>query len=199
MLVRCAACGSHVPDEASIEVTSDGQARHFCSARCADSEAGAAAPLGPLPELPRNIVVAVDGSGPSLRAVERAAALALASRGRVTLVHAVDARWLRALDMVSGLPGTTVMGLPVADLEAMLRKDAESQLERARRICAEAGVEHADRIEARPVLEALVEAAGSADLVVIGSRGLGAVSGAVLGSLSQRLLGAVDVPVLVVH
>jgi nucleotide-binding universal stress UspA family protein len=47
--------------------------------------------------------------------------------------------------------------------------------------------------------QAIVEAAKNADLVVRGSRGRGALSGLVLGSLSHRVLGGMQTPVLVVH
>ena len=81
----------------------------------------------------------------------------------------------------------------------MLREEAAAQLERGARLCREAGLPFTTRVELRPPLAAIVEAAEGADLVVMGSRGLGAISGAVLGSLSQRVLAAVDKPVLVAH
>jgi nucleotide-binding universal stress UspA family protein len=54
-------------------------------------------------------------------------------------------------------------------------------------------------IEFGPPLEAIVAAAKDADLVVMGSRGRSVLSGAILASLSQRVLGGTRTPVLVVH
>jgi nucleotide-binding universal stress UspA family protein len=59
-------------------------------------------------------------------------------------------------------------------------------------------VRHTTAVETGTPLEVISAAARQADLVVLGSRGLGAVSGVVLGSLSHRLLGTTTVPVLVV-
>jgi nucleotide-binding universal stress UspA family protein len=54
-------------------------------------------------------------------------------------------------------------------------------------------------IETKPPLEAILAAAGEADLVVMGSRGRGALSGTPLGSLSQRVVTSTRTPVLVIH
>jgi nucleotide-binding universal stress UspA family protein len=80
-----------------------------------------------------------------------------------------------------------------------LREDAEAQVERCRRVCEAAGVPVATRIELEAPARAIARAADDADLVVMGSRGLGALSGAALGSLSHRVIGATRKPVLVVH
>jgi nucleotide-binding universal stress UspA family protein len=177
--------------------------RRYCSLRCAEAaeEAGGAPPswTPALPALPRRILVAVDGSGPSLRAVEAAVALAVASRGEVRLLHAVDPSWIRGRGLVPALADATSLGVGLDRLEELLRKDGEAQLELPRRICAQAGVPHSHAVALRPPLPALIEAAEGVDLVVIGSRGMGAVSGALLGSLSHRLIGGVRAPVLVVH
>lgn len=201
MLVKCPVCEAHVPRQVAVEATVEGEPRHFCCARCAEEGAPdeAAAPLPPLPELPRRILVAVDGSGPAQRALERAAALARASRGEVCLLTAVDDRLVRALDLLSGAARAVDLGLGPEEVERMLREEAAAQLERGARLCREAGVAFTTRVELRPPLTAIVEAAEEADLLVMGSRGLGALSGAVLGSLSQRAIAAVGKPVLVVH
>jgi nucleotide-binding universal stress UspA family protein len=201
MLVKCHACGSHVPAETTIEVPRQGQMLHYCSARCADAEmaVGAAAPLAALPGPPRRLLVAVDGSGPSIRAVEWAAQLASQSHGEVRLLHAVDSAFLRAFGIGSAEEGAARFGIRASDVVAAIHEDAERHFARCRRICEAAKVVCTSHVEFRPPLDAIVDAAREADLVVMGSRGMGAVSGAVLGSLSQRVMGAVKTPVLVVH
>jgi nucleotide-binding universal stress UspA family protein len=54
-------------------------------------------------------------------------------------------------------------------------------------------------IEARPPLEAILDAAANVDLIVMGSRGRDALSGASLGSLAQRVITSTQTRVLVVH
>lgn len=202
-MTKCPVCGAHVPPEVSVDVPTASGVQHYCSLRCAataEAEGGAPAAWAPaLPELPRRILVAVDGSGPSLRAVGLAAALARASRGSVTLLHALDPRLLRWLPVEIGIAGGVGIGPRPEDMERAFREEAESQLARCRRMCETAGVPVTARIEVAVPLRAVGEAAADADLVVIGSRGLGAFSGAALGSLSQRVLGETRKPVLVVH
>jgi len=199
MLVKCAVCGTHVPSEVALEVPVGSETHQFCSARCADAERAAkAAPLTKLPRVPRRILVAVDGSGPSVRAVEMAAALAAMTRGEIRLLHAVDFGWLQALGLASPT-GPIGLGVSLEEIERRLHADAEAQLDRGRRICEEAAVRVSTCVELRRPLEAILEAAREADLVVMGSRGRGALSGAMLGSLSQRVIGATRTPVLVVH
>jgi nucleotide-binding universal stress UspA family protein len=203
-MVKCPVCGAHVPAEVAVEVPAADGVQHYCSLRCAEEgeaqgAAAAAAAIPPLPELPRRILVAVDGSGPSLRAVAMAAALARAGGGSVSLLHAVDPRLLRFLPTEAGLAGAARLGLLPESAEREIREDAEGQLARCRRLCEQAGVPVTARVEVAVPARAVAEAAADADLVVIGSRGLGALSGVALGSLSQRVIGETRKPVLVVH
>jgi nucleotide-binding universal stress UspA family protein len=202
MMVKCPVCGSHAPEETAVEIPLEGGVRRYCSLRCAEAEAaseGAPRPLPALPALPRRLLVAVDGSGPSLRAAELAVALAAREDGEVILLHAIDPQLLRMLPMELAEPARTSGRLAPEDLEEGLRRDAAAQLERCRRICEKAGVAVSTRIELQAPAHAIADAAELADLVVMGSRGLGAFSGEALGSLSRRVLGATRKPVLVVH
>jgi nucleotide-binding universal stress UspA family protein len=201
MLVECPVCGSRLPPEAAVEVGTGSDLRRYCSARCADEAMqGEGSGGGRLPPAPRRILVAVDGSGPSLRAVELATAIALATGGEILLLCVIDSIWQRGLGVISGAGEALRLGLHADDLERALREDADAQLQRARRTCESAGIAYRTHVEALKLpLEAIVDCAREADLVVMGSRGRGAVSGAILGSLSQRVIGATMTPVLVVH
>ncbi len=201
MVVKCPRCGAHVPAEVTIEASIGGKIERFCSLGCVEAAEAAAsreAALPPLPEPPKRLLVPVDGSGPSLRATELAASLARLSGGRITLLHAIDPRKLRWLSGVSVLADAQ-LALPPGEVERGLRQDAESDLDRCRRVCEAAGVPVAWRIEVEPPLRAIVDAAADADLIVMGSRGRGALSGAALGSLSHRVIGETRTPVVVVH
>lgn len=202
MIVRCARCQDPVSEEVGVEAPGEVGPIIFCSSACAEGTGrveGEPAPLGALPLLPRRIAVAVDGSGPSSRAVEWAVALAASCGARIELVHAIDVSALRALDTLSSLPEVLRAGLERESMEPILREDAERRISREQRTCEEAGVESTTRISFEHPLKALREAADEADLVVIGSRGLGAVGGAILGSVSHRLSGETHTPILIIH
>jgi hypothetical protein len=66
-MIKCLVCGSHVPKEVAVELTLEGKLQDFCSVGCADAALaeGAALAPPPSPPVPRRILVAVDGSGPS--------------------------------------------------------------------------------------------------------------------------------------
>lgn len=195
MIVKCATCGTHVPAAITVELTHAGQTQRFCSARCADQSARE--PLPELPKLPRRLLVAVDGSGPSVRAVEYAAALARTTGAKVQLLLAIDTAALRPLRIQPR--SRTDAAAPTSAIERALYEDAEAQLARCQRICEHAEVPCTIRIELKPPVEAIVESASGADLVIMGSRGRGALEAGSLGSLSQRVVTAAPTPVLVVH
>jgi nucleotide-binding universal stress UspA family protein len=188
MLVKCGICGAHVPAEVTVDLS--GSLERYCSLRCA-MQADPDATGSALPELPRRILVAVDGSGPSLRAAQLAAALARQSGAALTLIHVIDPALMRR--------PPAARSADAAEVERALRAEAEAQLERCRRLCEGAGVPVSLRIEVELPARAIAAAAGDADLVVVGSRGLGAASGNAVGSLSQRLLAETRTPLLAVH
>ena len=195
MMEKCEVCGAHVPETIALDVVHGGLHRRFCSAACADTQVRDVLPG--LPSLPHKILVAVDGSGPSVRATEVAAALAKAAHAEVCLLGAVDPGWLRglAMDPVGG----TRFGALADQVENALRDSTTAQLDRGRRFCEAVGVPCTVLIETRPPLEAILAAAADVDLVVMGSRGRGALSSASLGSHAQRVVTGTRTPVLVVH
>ena len=143
-------------------------------------------PLPPLPVLPRRVLVAVDGSGPSLRAVGYAAALAAARGATVELLLAIDTAALHALGLPRAARGR--FETLTHEVETAAREDAEAQLARCRRTCEQAGVSCSTRVEMKPALEAILDAESGVDLIVIGSRGRGGLETGSLGSLSQRVV-----------
>jgi len=206
-MLRCPVCGAHVREEMAVEFPTAEGTQRYCSLRCAvatetprERAAGIPAPKPrPLPAAPREILVAVDGSGPSLRAVEAAASIARATGGRLTLIHAIDPSMIRLLPLDSAFAGGTRLGVDIGALEERMRKEAVLQLEHCGAVCEAAGVEYVGRVVMEPPVRAIAEAAEKADLVVMGSRGLGALAGAALGSLSHRVIGETKKPVLIVH
>ena len=195
MISKCSNCGTHVLQSVALQIAHGGVERTFCSAQCADVQFREVLPE--IPALPRRILVAVDGSGPSVRAVETAVGIALAARGEIRLLTAIDTSWVRGMALLPRLgPGLRELS---EQSERLLHEGADAQLDRCRRICERAEVPCSVMVEARPPLEAILAAAEHVDLVVMGSRGRDALSSASLGSLAQRVIASTQTRVLVVH
>lgn len=139
----------------------------------------------------RTIVVGTDGSESSLRAVEKAAALAADESAALNIVvayHPESAQALLSLD-----------DHPRSDHDA----DAASKVLRSARTQANAlGI---DQVETRlvagnpvEVLLALVREV-DADMLVVGNRGLNSLSGRLLGSVPADLARRAPCDVLIVH
>jgi nucleotide-binding universal stress UspA family protein len=139
-----------------------------------------------------NILVAIDGSEHGAAALRTGAQLAREEHARLTVVTAV----------------------PPAPAFAQLTAPGAAALGDAAYLLGEAGARMTKQIEAVPddvsvtsivmagqpaqvILERLRE--GRHDLLVMGTRGLGRVGSALLGSVSQTVLHAAEVPVLVVR
>jgi nucleotide-binding universal stress UspA family protein len=138
-----------------------------------------------------NILVAVDGSPPADRALAHAIDLAASQRSRLTLMTAVPPVPSSASLAMTGEIETTA---------AANRAEAEATLRRAcRRVPDDVPVTTV--LTEQPIRTALIRQieAGNHDLVVMGSRGRGAVRSALLGSVSHFVLHHSLVPVLVVH
>ena len=137
------------------------------------------------------VLVAVDGSDPSLKAVRLAAEMAGRFGAKLTLIHVVP-RLLLPPD---------VYGLTIATVEREHRAYAESVLQGAVAAAKEAGLEASTSVLFGPPAECIAEEAAAPDvgLVVVGCRGHGAVARVFLGSVSDRLVHICSKPVLVVH
>ena len=134
----------------------------------------------------KNIVVAVDGSDNALRAVEQAAMLAqLSPDAKVEVISVI------AIDVYSDMVYDPIEAHGEAQREI---------LEGASAILSDAGINHEIvLLHGRPADEIIRYAEESgADLLVMGSRGLGALREFALGSVSHKVLTHAKCPVLVV-
>jgi nucleotide-binding universal stress UspA family protein len=138
-----------------------------------------------------NILVAVDGSPDAEQALTEAIDLAESEHARLTLITAV-------FQVPAAAYGAA--GVPVPQLLEDARVEAEAVLRRARERVPE-GVSVTAVLSEQPIRVALSRqlASGHHDLVVMGSRGRGAVRAALLGSVSHYVLHHSPVPVLIVH
>jgi nucleotide-binding universal stress UspA family protein len=140
----------------------------------------------------RNILVAIDGSPDSDQALTQAIDLAESEHSRLTLFSAVVTP-----------PASAYIGAGGA-VAATLARDAEAETKTILRTAAQHvpdQVSLSTVLSSEPVRHALIHQIkeGAHDLVVMGSRGRGAVRSVLLGSVSHYVLHHSPVPVLIVH
>lgn len=140
----------------------------------------------------RRIVVPVDGSDTSNKALVAALQMARDAGGRVLLVHALD-----ELVYLSGFEYT-------ADMVTMARDQAKRVLGDAMAVAKSAGV---------PADQRLIESPGTrlgdcvaaearqweADLIVVGTHGRRGVGRVLLGSGAEQIIRSAPAPVLVIR
>jgi nucleotide-binding universal stress UspA family protein len=139
----------------------------------------------------KRILVAVDGSDPSLKAAAMGADIARKFGAKLTLLHVVPKLLLPP----------DVYGLTIAEVEKEHRAYADRLLEKAVAALASPGLDISTTVLYGSPAEAIAEEAAVSDIgmIVIGSRGHGAVARMFLGSVSDRLVHISTKPVLVVR
>ena len=133
------------------------------------------------------IVIATDGSEGAEAAVAAGARVARTLGTRATLVYV--------------RPSLGPLGDPYYQEKLSEQMaHARAALDRAQELVAEEGVEADEEILEGSAADRVVELARdrNAPVIVVGSRGLGAVAGALLGSVSSAIIHRADRPVLVV-
>jgi nucleotide-binding universal stress UspA family protein len=140
----------------------------------------------------RNILVSVDGSPDSELALNEAIDLAKVSNARLTILTAIVHPPTWAYSGINAGAAQQVAGELEQEAKQILH-DAEQ------RVPQEVSVTTV--LSSDPIRQALLKRVdeGQHDLVVMGSRGRGAVASTVLGSVSHHMLHHSPVPVLVVH
>ncbi|UBU08977.1 universal stress protein [Nonomuraea gerenzanensis] len=135
------------------------------------------------------IVVGVDGSVQARAAMAWAANDAFRMHQPLKLVYAVDRQPYQ------------IARFPDADRPDRLRRTGQKALNEAVALVHERqpSVEVTTALEEGPPARILREQGRTAVEVVIGSRGLGAVTGALLGSVGDHVAGQAEAPVVVVH
>jgi nucleotide-binding universal stress UspA family protein len=138
------------------------------------------------------ILVAIDGSSDAGEALRQAIDLAETQHARLTIFSSVVLP-----------PAVSYVGVSGSVL-AELTRDAEAEAEAAMRTAVELvpqDVSVCTVLSHEPVRPALLRQIGTGrhDLLVMGSRGRGAVRSALLGSVSHYALHHSPIPVLIVH
>lgn len=165
--------------------TSDGLAHHApCSVLIARPRSPAELEVGL-----HRMLLAVDGSPPSRKAAALAAQLAARAGAEVLVVHVFDAD-----HPPHGRRGLTPTPQEAAQARQALVDDVVAEVQGAGAIAA-------GRIASGRPADTICQlaAAEEFDLVVVGSRGLGAVSSLLLGSVSDRITHHCPCSVLIVR
>lgn len=142
----------------------------------------------------KHILIPVDGSPTSMTAVAKAAGLAKAFGAQVTAVYVVDPYPFTGVGADFAYGQSQYMNAATAE--------ANTALDAARKAMEEAGVPVNTVIgEGHAVHDGILQALETtgADLIVMGSHGRRGLEKLVLGSVTQRVLGVVHTPVLVVR
>ncbi|RFS83539.1 universal stress protein [Actinomadura spongiicola] len=131
------------------------------------------------------VVVGYDGSEGSVRALEWAADEARARGVPLSVLHAWGA--------YHGGP----VAVPVLDLQEIAEETLNGALEHARKVAPDLKVRAV--LKRWPAPASLIEASRSADLIVLGPRGLGGFAGLVLGSVGAQVAAHAACPVIIVR
>jgi nucleotide-binding universal stress UspA family protein len=133
------------------------------------------------------ILVCCDGSKYSENAIRKACSLAKKYQSELTLIHVIDRT--RKSDVFAGTEYTQI-----------LRRYAKSTLEKAEKIAIVDGIEPKIVTKEGNVANEIIKFSKEAkiDLLVVGSKGLGAVLQFFLGSISSKIANHALCSVLIV-
>jgi len=138
----------------------------------------------------KNILLAVDGSEHALHAAKSAADLARSMNSEILRI------------VIAYEPVPPYLGEPNMQTAISARmREAETVLQNALDAVGEIPGEIHTEILEGPAAEAILDVSKTrkSDLIVMGSRGLGLLAGALLGSQSQKVVRHATCPVLIVR
>ena len=141
------------------------------------------------------VLIPVDGSECALRAVAHAIRLA---RSRAEGGEALD---LHLLSVQTPLPGSVGMFIGGKDIKDYHRDEGMKALAPARKLLEEAGLAHSIHIDVGSPGELIARYAKDlgVDEIVMGTRGLGNIADAILGSTSEDVLRLSPLPVVLIR
>jgi nucleotide-binding universal stress UspA family protein len=140
-------------------------------------------------ERQERIVVGVDGSGPSIKALEWAVEQARRTGAKVEAVQAWE---------VPTMYGSGMMVLPGGEeFDKSAQQSLEAAVNHALGGRMDVEVEH-HTVGGHPA-KSLIDMAEGADLLVVGSRGHGGFVGMLVGSVSQYCVSHATCPVVVIR
>jgi len=137
------------------------------------------------------ILLPVDGSENSVRAVQRAIEISKEAGGaKLLLVTAFP-------PIVSG---NVKRFFSPEDIHAYYQEEGQKALAPAKAVLDKEGIAYESEVLVGPVAQSIADYAkkNQVDTIVMGTRGLGTVTGMLLGSVTTKVLSLVDIPVLLV-
>ncbi|MFT0850105.1 universal stress protein [Achromobacter sp. F4_2707] len=139
----------------------------------------------------RTILLPVDGSDNSVRAVQRAIELSKETG---------DAKLLLVTAFAPIVSGNVKRFFSADEIQAYYQEEGEKALAPAKAVLDAAGVEYESEVLVGPVAQTIADYAKKhkVDNIIMGTRGLGSITGMLLGSVTTKVLNLVDMPVLLV-
>ena len=137
------------------------------------------------------ILLPVDGSENSVRAVQRAIEISKEAGGaKLLLVTAFP-------PIVSG---NVKRFFSPEDIQAYYQEEGQKALAPAKALLDKEGIAYESEVLVGPVAQSIADYAkkNQVDTIVMGTRGLGTVTVMLLGSVTTKVLSLVDIPVLLV-
>lgn len=138
----------------------------------------------------KNILVPVDGSEMSLKGVQEAADMAAKMDAKVTLFH-----------VVAPLPASVRSMINERELLSELMKEGQKILEEAKNIFSAQNQEVEMEMVLGDYAQEILEKAkrNKHDLIIMGSKGKGAIEGFIMGSVTKRVTRYAPCSVLIVR
>lgn len=140
----------------------------------------------------KRILIPVDGSDTAIRAVNTAIE-AVVERTTRPHVHLITVQ----APIVSG---NVTRFFTAEMIDSYYQEEGEKALTAARQALNDAGIEFQEKVLVGPVAQTIIRHAEdeNCDHIVMGTRGLGAVTSVVLGSVTNKVLATSSVPVTLV-
>jgi len=141
------------------------------------------------------LLIPFDDSAPALRAVKQVAEIARTMTEIETVLLNVQHTDFLVERLYSGSKSE------IRQLEEPLRKAGETLLGKAAALLDKAGVEHSAHVEVGDPAPIIADYTKKyhCDMIVMGTRGLGAVKSLILGSVATKVLHLTEVPVMFVR
>jgi len=137
------------------------------------------------------VLVPVDGSDCSLRALQQAVQWAKSAPGTEVVVLNVQA------PIVSG---HARMFLSKSDIQTYHELEGKEVLDKVKPVLEASGVPHSSTMRVGHLAETIVEYGREqkCDSIMMGTRGLGEVAGLLLGSVTRKVIHLAEVPITLV-
>lgn len=137
------------------------------------------------------LLLPVDGSEHSVRAAKHV----------VASVRSCSDFEILLLNVQPGIDAPEILShMPASEIEAMQETRGGDAMAPAREVLDRAGLDYAPTVLIGPVAESIARFAAEqgCEKIVMGTRGLGAVAGVLMGSVTTRLLNLTSLPVTLV-